>query len=116
MHSARILSDITANRTRDLAGRIGRIIETVILHRARDGEVRDAGLNNDQSVSQIDVENPFELRHPQQHAVRKRQRATGKRSTRSTRYDLHALGMATGQYTGNLIHRLRQHDNHRRWR
>ena len=114
VYAARVFRDVAADRTGDLAGRIGRVVEPAPLDRLRDGEVGDAGLHHGDAVLVVDVEHALELAHAQQHRIGQRKRSARKRGARPTRYDLDALGMAPAQHGGNLFHRFGQHHQHRR--
>ena len=50
VHAARVLGDVAADRARDLAGGIGRIVEALALHRVGDAEIGHAGLGDDAAV------------------------------------------------------------------
>ena len=111
MNPARILSDIAAYRTSDLARRIRRVIEAVGLDRLGDGKVRHARLGDDTAVVIVDFKNPVELAKAEKNGIGKRQRAPRKRGAGAARHNLDALLVAPFHNGCDLLHRLRQ--NHR---
>ena len=54
MHAAGILRDIAADRAGDLRGRIGRVVEAVLLDGVGDAEIGDARLRDDDAVGIVD--------------------------------------------------------------
>ena len=75
MNAAGILGDIAADGAGDLARRIGRIVETLVLDRVGDAQVGDTGLRHDTAVVEIDFQNTVEFCHRQQHAIGQRKGA-----------------------------------------
>ena len=55
MHAAGILRDIAADGAGDLRGRIGRVIEALVLDRLGDAEIGDAGLHHRDAIDVIDL-------------------------------------------------------------
>ena len=113
MHTAGILRHVAADRTGDLAGGVGRVVETLPRHSVRHPEVGHAWLHHHDAIVEVDVEHLVELRHDQEHAVGERQRAAGKRGAGAARNDADAVLVAIAQHAAHLLDRLRQHREHR---
>ena len=92
MQPAGILRHIAADGAGDLAGRIGRVIEAVGLHRLGDVEIGDAGFDHDAAILVIDLQDALHAPHADQDAVLARQRAARQRGAGAARHDRHALG------------------------
>ena len=75
---ARILGDVAADRTGNLAGRVRRVIKAVSLDRFGDGQVRNAGLRDDTAIVIVDLKNAVEFAKAEKHRICKRQRAARK--------------------------------------
>ncbi len=113
MHPARILGDVAADRARDLARRIGRVVEAFGRDCVADREVRDAGLRDDAAVRVVDVEYSIELTEAHDDCVGRGYRTARQRSARAARHDLHALARGVAQDRGDFGRRLRQRDGQR---
>ena len=113
MHAAGILGDIAADRAGDLRGRIGRVVEAVLLDRVGDAEIGDARLRNDDAVWIVDRQDAVEAAHDQQHGILERQRAAGQRSAGAARHDADVALVAIFQDARDLRHGLRQHHHQR---
>ena len=113
MHAAGILRDIAADRTGDLRGRVGRVVEAVSLDGMGDAEIGDAGLRHHHPVHQIDLEDRVEAAHDQQHRVLQRQRAAGQRCAGSARHDANAVLVAIFEDLRDLTRGFGQHDHQR---
>ena len=55
MHAAGIFRHIAADRTGDLGGRVGRIVEPGLLDRLRDGQIGHSGLRHHQPIFEVDL-------------------------------------------------------------
>ena len=113
MHPAGIFRDIAADRTGNLARRIGRVIKALVGNGLGDGEIGHARLHHCATVIVIHVEDAVEARHAQHDAISQRQRPARKRRARSARHHLHAICMAPGQDLAYLFGRARQHNGQR---
>jgi len=63
VNAAGILRDIAADRAGDLRRRIGRIVEALVLHGLRDGEIGHARFHDRNPVGEIDLADAVEFRH-----------------------------------------------------
>ena len=113
VHAAGVLGDVAADRAGDLRGRVGRIVETLVLDRLGDGEVGDARLHHGAAVVIVHLEDAVELAHGEQDAVLQRQRAARQRGTAAARHDLDVHGASQRHDLRHLGHRFRQHHHHR---
>ena len=113
MHAARILGDVAADRARDLARRIGRVVEALGRDCVADREVGDAGLRDDAAVRVVDVEYSIELTEADDDGVGRRYRAARQRRAGAARHDLHAFARGVAQDRGDFGRRLRQRDGER---
>ena len=114
MHAAGILRHIAADGAGDLRGRIGRVVEAGVFDRLRDREIGHARLNHGDTVVKVDLADPVELGHAEQHAVAERQRTAGQRGPCPARNDLDAFAVAVAEHGSDLRGRFRQHDDHRK--
>ena len=113
MHAAGVLRDVAADRAGDLRGRVGRVVEPLAFHGARDGEIGDAGLDHGAAVRIVDIAHAVEFAEAQQHAVGERQRAARKAGAGAARHHADAVVVAIAQNVGDLFGRVRQDDDHR---
>ena len=113
VHAAGVFGHVAADGARDLAGRVGCIVEAAVLHGMGDGEVGDARLRHDAAVVDVDLKDPPEPAHAQQHAVGQRQRAARQGGAGAARHHLDAVAAAVAQHLGHLGGGFRQHDHHR---
>ena len=113
VHAAGILRHVAADGAGDLRGRVGRVVETGVLHRLGDGEIGHAGLRHHHAVVEVDLADAVELGHAEQHAVGERQRPARERGPGAARHDFDPLAVAIGQDAADLVGALRQHDHHR---
>ena len=81
MHTARVLSNVAADAARNLRRRIGRVIKSVRGSRLTDCEIAHPGLNRGRSSERVDLGDPIEFGHPQQHALGMGHRPTRKSSS-----------------------------------
>ena len=112
VHAAGVLRDVAADGAGDLRGRIGRVIKAFMGDRVRDRQIGDAGLDHGDAVGEVDLLDPVELGHAQQHPVGQRQRAAGERGAGPARHHPDALVVAIAQHFRNLGGGLRQHHHH----
>src|SRR5262245_42058115 len=77
MHAAGIFRDIATNGTGDLRGWIGGIIKAGVSHGAAHREIGDTGFYDCDAVFEVDLTNPVEFSHAEQHAIGEGQRASG---------------------------------------
>ena len=77
MHAAGVLRDIAADGAGDLRGRVRCVVQTMRGSGLGDRQVAHARLDPGETTQRIDLEDPPETRHHQQHAVLQRQRAAG---------------------------------------
>ena len=103
VHAARVLGDVAADRARDLARRIGRVIEALVLDRVGDAEIGDARLGDHAAVLEVDLEDAVELAEAQHDAVGQRQGAARERGAGTPRHDLDLLRVAQLQDRGDLL-------------
>ena len=108
MHAAGILRDVAADRTGDLAGRIGRVIQAVWRGRFRDRRVAHARLYARHARERIDVQDALHLRHHQQQALCVGQGAAGEAGPGAAEHDRHAAFVADAQDFADLVFRFRQ--------
>ncbi len=113
MHAARVLRDVAADRARDLARRIGRVIQAERRDDIRDRRVAYARLNHGDARDRIDAYDTHELRHRQQHAVAERQRAARKARARAARHDRDVHRVAGLQHALHLLLAMGQRHDHR---
>ena len=113
MHAARILRDIAADGTGDLAGRIGGVIEAGIGDRLADAEIGHARLRRHRPVGQIDIEDTVEPSHSDHDGVGQRQCTARQRGARSARHHPRLEAPADLQYLRDLRCVTRQHHRHR---
>ena len=113
VHAARVLGDVAADRARDLAGWIGRVVEAFVLDRIGDAEIGDARLGDHAAVLEVDLQDAIELAQAQHDAVGERQGATRERGSRAPRHDLDPLRIAQLQDRGDLRRGARQDHRHR---
>ena len=109
----RVLGHVAADRARDLARRIGRVVETLVLYRPRDRQVGDPGLRHHAEVVVVDLENAVEAAQAQGDPVPERQGAARQPGAGPARNDLHAAAVAELEHGGDLLGRFRQHHQHR---
>ena len=77
VHAARVLGDVAADRTGDLARRIGCIVEAAFGDGIGNGQIGDPRLGRHAAVVIVDLEDTVELAEAEQDAVGQRQRAPG---------------------------------------
>ena len=114
MRPARIHRDVARDGAGQLRGRVGRIEEVVLLHRAGHAEVRAPGLHPDVAVVVIGLNHVIELGHAQDHAIRRGQRAARQRRARAARHHRHLHLVADFQHLGHLLGVRWQHRAERR--
>ena len=114
MNPARILGDIPADRTSDLARWVGRIVEAETLHGVGNTQIGHARLSDHAAVGHIDVENLVELAHAKKNAIRERQGAARERCSGAAWDDLDLVRGAIAQDLDDLRRRLGKHGDHRR--
>ena len=85
VRAAGVLGDVAADRAHLLARGIGRVEEPVGGDRARDVEVRDAGLDDDALARQVDLEDPVHAGERHDDASCHRRRAAGESGPRAAR-------------------------------
>src|ERR1700676_2893971 len=78
MRSAGIFGNVSADRARSLAGRVGGVIKVQMLDGARQVEIHDAWLNDRAQVCGIDLENAIHARKTDDNAAVAGDRASGK--------------------------------------
>ena len=110
--AARVLGDVPANRTNDLARRIGGI-EMGWRDRMRDREVRHPRLHHDAPVVQVDRDDPPQSRQHDQHAVGDRQRPAGKARPGAPGHPGHTRLEASGDDVADLFGFRREHHGER---
>ena len=103
VHAAGILRHIAPDRAGDLRGRIGRVIESLVLHRLGDGEIGDAGLHHGDAVGEVHLADALEFSHAEEDAVAERQRPSGQRGAGAARYHFDAVPVAIAQHAGDVI-------------
>ncbi len=114
MRPARIHRDIARDGAGKLRRRIGGVEEILLLDRAGHGQVRAPGLDPDVAVLVVGLDHLVHPRDAQDHAIRRRQRAAGKRRARPARHDRHAHVMADLQHGRDLFGRTGQDHGQRR--
>jgi len=77
VHPAGIFRHIAANGAGDLRGRVGRIVETLVLDCLGYGEIRHPRLHHGAAVVIVDFQHPVEFRKPKNNAVGQRQGSAG---------------------------------------
>ena len=77
VRAAGVLGDVASDRADLLRGRIRRVVEAVGRDRARDVEVRDAGLDDDLPALDVDLEDARQARERDDDPFGHRQRAAG---------------------------------------
>ena len=113
VHAAGIFRDIAADRAGDLRGRIGGVIEALLLDGGRNAEIGDARLGDDDAVGKIDLENAVEAAHDEQHCIFQRQCAARQRGAGAARHDADVAFVAELQDPRHLPDSLGQHDDQR---
>ena len=80
---AGIFGNVSADRARSLARRIGREIQAQMLDGAREVEIHDAGLNDGAQICRVDFENAIHARKSDDDAAVARDRSSGKSRARA---------------------------------
>lgn len=114
MHAAGVLRDVAADGAGDLRGRVRCVVQTMRGSGLGDRQVAHARLDPGETTQRIDLEDPPETRHHQQHAVLQRQRAAGQAGAGTARHDRHLQPMAEGEQALNLFDAFRQCHQQRR--
>jgi hypothetical protein len=84
----------------------------VLLDRAGDAEIGDAGLGRHRAVGKVDVEDAGKARHDEQHRIGQRQRAAGERGARAARHNFDVFALAIFEDSGDLRRCLWKNDDH----
>ena len=113
VHAAGVFRHVAADGAGDLAGRVRRVVEALRLHRLRDGEIGDAGLDDGAAIGNVDLQDLLEFAEAEQNAVGQRQGAAGERGAGAAGDDLDVRSVAITQNFDDLFRGLRQHDDHR---
>ena len=103
MDAAGVLGDVAADRTGNLARRIGRVIETLVLDGLGQAQVGDPGLGDDAAVLPVDLQDFVELAHGQGNAVCDRQGPAGQRGAGPARHHFDAGFVAVLQNFRHLL-------------
>ncbi len=114
MRPAGVHRDIARDRAGELAGRVGRVEEILVLHRPGYAEIGPSGLHPDEAVLIVGFQHVREPRHAEDHAIGGRQRPAGETGPRAARHHRHALGMTEPKDRRHLPGRGRQHHRQRR--
>jgi hypothetical protein len=114
MHAARILGDIAADRARNLARRIGRVVKAVLRSRFADCEIANARLDS-RGAELADRLRMIRLSFASDSSTPSamRQCAARQASAGATRHDWHAARMTEPKHLDDLDLRLGEDDNHR---
>src|SRR5437763_13063134 len=91
MNTARIFSDVSADRARWLTGRIGDVIQAVRCDRAGKLRVDQSRLHARHSIFSINIENLSQAREFDNDASIDRQRTAGKSRARAARREADSL-------------------------
>ena len=111
MDPAGILRHIAADRTGDLAGRVGRIVEAAILDRAGDGQIGHPRLHHRHAAVIVNIQHLIELGQAQQDPVFQRQGPARQRGPRPARHHLDPRRVTPAQDRRHLRRRFGQdHD------
>ncbi len=96
VRTAGIFRDVSADRARFLAGRIGRKIQAQVLDRAGQVQIHDARLNNRAKIGRIDFEDAVHAREDHHDAAVARNGPAGKARASAAAHDwsLEAIGEA----------------------
>ena len=113
MHPAGIFGNIAANRTGDLAGRIGGVIEPLVFDRARDAKVGDTGLHHCRPVVPIDIQHAVEFHHTNRNRIGHWQSPARKTGARTARHNADFMCMTIFQNGCDLPGIFGQDHNHR---
>ncbi len=113
MHAAGIFRDIAADRTGDLAGGVGGVIEAVGIDRAADGQICHTRLDAGLAVGQIDLEDAVEAAHGQHDSVRDGKRSARERRAAAAWNHADAQVPAQSQDSRDLVHGLGQYRGQR---
>jgi hypothetical protein len=113
MDAAGVLRHVAADGTGDLAGGIGRVIETFALYRVGYAQVGHPRLHHRTAVVVIDVQDAVELAQTQEDPIGQGQGAAGKRRARAAGHHLDPLAVTIAEHFGDLPGVFRQHDDQR---
>jgi hypothetical protein len=114
MRAARIHRDIAADGTGKLRRGIGRVEETLRLHRAGDGKIGAPGLHADEAVVEIGFQHRGHSRHTKDHAVGRGQRPARKRGAGAARHHGHTHLVTDRQRVRHLLRGRGQDRGHGR--
>ncbi|MCY1299468.1 hypothetical protein D9M70_489960 [compost metagenome] len=113
MHAAGVLRHVAADRTGDLRGRVGGVVQAVGRRRLGDGQVAHARLDAGKAAGGVHLDDPVEARHHQQDAFLQRQGAAGQAGAGAARHHRHLAGMAQPEQRLDLLDALGQHHQQR---
>ncbi|MNV89470.1 hypothetical protein D3C71_1837650 [compost metagenome] len=115
MHAAGILGDVAADRTGDLAGGIGRVVQPVRRRGLRNSQIAHARLHDRRGAGQIDMLDAVELRQAQQHALAMRHGAARQAGAGAARDDGRIQALADAHDGLHLLFGFGQrHDSRQR--
>jgi hypothetical protein len=109
VRAARVLGHVSADRADDLRGRIGRV-EVRRPDGCRDLDVRHAGLDDDATALEVDLQHAAHPRDRDEHALGDRQRAAREARARAARDPRHAGVRARAHDVAHLRGAARQDD------
>ena len=113
MRAAGVLGEIAADRAHLLARRIWRVVEAFGGDNFRHLEVRDARLDDDALVVEIDVQHTVHARERDDDALGDGQRAAGEAGARAARHERDPVRRARANDGLHLLRRLGQADEPR---
>ena len=110
VRAAGIFGDVSADRARFLAGRIGREIKAQVLDRAGQVEIHDSGLNNRAKIRGIDFENVVHARERHHNAAVAGNRSAGKSRARAAPHDRSFIAICEADDPSDIACRGRKND------